>query len=301
MTDRVGTIRPGRFHLEQKDEKEVVGGWVEQKRKLGMFFWLAFSWIVLLIVAAVAVYFLPFKDPLEQDYGAIFAPLSSEHWLGCDMYGRDLFSRILHGASVSLRVACTSPFIGMVIGLMLGMAAGYFRGKLDSVVSIFIDSILAFPNIVLAIAVLFYAGPTMTNLILVISFYTIPQFTRIARANTILYAQREFVLAAHAQGASHFRILYRELFPNVFVPVAAFSLLIMSFTIVLEGGLSFLGVGLPPPTPTWGRMIADGIESLADDPKIVFIPSLFMFLTILSLNLMGDRLRAFTDVKASNV
>jgi len=90
------------------------------------------------------------------------------------------------------------------------------------------------------------------------------------------------------------------LFPNIFVPVAAFSLLIMSFTIVLEGGLSFLGVGLPPPTPTWGRMIADGIEGLADDPKIVFIPSLFMFLTILSLNLIGDRLRAFTDVKASN-
>jgi peptide/nickel transport system permease protein len=266
MTDRAETLRPVHSHLLQKGEKLEVSGWVEEKRKLGMFFWLAFSWIVLLIVAAVAVYFLPFKDPLEQN-----------------------------------RVACTSPFIGMAIGLTLGMAAGYFRGKLDSVVSIFIDSILAFPNIVLAIAVLFYAGPTMSNLILVISFYTIPQFTRIARANTILYAQREFVLAAHAQGASHLRILYRELFPNVFVPVAAFSLLIMSFTIVLEGGLSFLGVGLPPPTPTWGRMIADGIESLADDPKIVFIPSLFMFLTILSLNLMGDRLRAFTDVKASNV
>jgi peptide/nickel transport system permease protein len=237
---------------------------------------------------------------LEQNYDALYAPFSAEHWLGCDMYGRDLLSRILYGASVSLRVACTSPFIGMTIGLILGMMAGYFRGKIDSFVSIFIDSILAFPNIVLAIAVLFYAGATMTNLILVISFYTIPQFTRIARANTILYAQRDFVLAAHAQGASHFRILYRELFPNIFVPVAAFSLLIMSFTIVLEGGLSFLGVGLPPPTPTWGRMIADGIEGLADDPKIVFIPSLFMFLTILSLNLIGDRLRAFTDVKASN-
>ena len=301
MTDALETAKKDHVPLLQKDETAEVSEWVEEKRKLGIPFWLAFTWIAILLVAAISVHFLPVKDPLEQNYDLIYAPLSAESWLGGDLYGRDMFSRILHGAGVSLRVACTSPFIGMIIGLILGMMAGYFRGKIDSAVIIFVDSILAFPNIVLAIAVLFYAGATMTNLILVISFYTIPQFTRISRANTLLYAQREFVMAAHAQGASHFRILVRELFPNVIVPVAAFSLLIMSFTIVLEGGLSFLGVGLPPPTPTWGRMIADGIDVLAEDPRSVFIPSLFMFLTILSLNLMGDRLRSFTDVKASNV
>ena len=189
----------------------------------------------------------------------------------------------------------------MAIGLTLGMCAGYFRGKVDSGVSILIDSILAFPNIVLAIAVLFFAGPTIINLVLVIAFYTIPQFTRVARANTLLYAQREFVVAARAQGASHLRILLRELLPNVMVPVAAYSLLVMSFTIVLEGTLSFLGVGIPPPTPTWGRMISEGLDELSENPFISMYPSLFMFLTILSLNLMGDRLRTMTDVKASSL
>ena len=221
--------------------------------------------------------------------------------LGTDHLGRDMFSRLIHGAGISFRVAFTSPFIGMAIGLTLGMCAGYFRGKVDSGVSILIDSILAFPNIVLAIAVLFFAGPTIINLVLVIAFYTIPQFTRVARANTLLYAQREFVVAARAQGASHLRILLRELLPNVMVPVAAYSLLVMSFTIVLEGTLSFLGVGIPPPTPTWGRMISEGLDELSENPFISMYPSLFMFLTILSLNLMGDRLRTMTDVKASSL
>ena len=175
-----------------------------------------------------------------------------------------------------------------------------FHDAQSSAVSILIDSILAFPNIVLAIAILFYAGANIFNLVLVISFYTIPQFTRISRANTMLYAQREFVVAARAQGASHLRIILRELLPNVIVPVAAYSLLIMSFTIGLEGTLSFHGVGLPPPDPTWGQMISDGIEELEDDPFISFVPSFFMFMTILSLNLMGDRMRQFTDVKASS-
>ena len=266
-----------------------------------MIFWLATSWILLILAATISTNFLPFIDPLEQDYAAVNERWGAQYWVGTDHLGRDMFSRLIHGAGISFRVAFTSPFIGMAIGLTLGMCAGYFRGKVDSGVSILIDSILAFPNIVLAIAVLFFAGPTIINLVLVIAFYTIPQFTRVARANTLLYAQREFVIAARAQGASHLRILLRELLPNVMVPVAAYSLLVMSFTIVLEGTLSFLGVGIPPPTPTWGRMISEGLDELSENPFISMYPSLFMFLTILSLNLMGDRLRTMTDVKASSL
>ncbi len=273
---------------------------LKKERKFGVIFWLACSWIALCLVATISTNFITFPDPLSQDYGALSAPWTLEHLLGTDHLGRDLFSRIVFGAATSFKIAFTSPFIGMAIGLILGLSAGYFRGRVDSAVSIFIDSILAFPNIVLAIAILFYAGANIFNLVMVIAFYTIPQFTRISRANTMLYAQREFVVAARAQGASHLRILLRELLPNVIVPVAAYSLLIMSFTIALEGTLSFLGVGLPPPDPTWGQMISDGVEELEEDPFISMVPSFFMFMTILALNLMGDRLRQFTDVKASS-
>ena len=269
--------------------------------KLGTIFWLSFTWIFLISAAAAMIEFLPLQDPLEQHYDSLYSEISSRFLLGTDMFGRDMLSRVIHGSRISLSVAFSAPFMGMILGIILGMCAGYFRGKVDEIVSIFIDSILAFPNIVLAIAVLFYAGATLFNLILVIAFYTIPQFTRIARANTLQYAQREFVFAARVQGASHLRILVKELFPNVIIPVAAYSLLIMSYTVILEGGLSFLGVGLPPPTPTWGLMIAEGINELTEDPRITFVPSFFMFLTILSLNLMGDRLRSLADVKASNV
>jgi len=281
--------------------EEIVSARIEDQRRLGVIFWLATSWILLILAATISTNFLPFIDPLEQDYAAVNERWGAQYWVGTDHLGRDMFSRLIHGAGISFRVAFTSPFIGMAIGLTLGMCAGYFRGKVDSGVSILIDSILAFPNIVLAIAVLFFAGPTIINLVLVIAFYTIPQFTRVARANTLLYAQREFVIAARAQGASHLRILLRELLPNVMVPVAAYSLLVMSFTIVLEGTLSFLGVGIPPPTPTWGRMISEGLDELSENPFISMYPSLFMFLTILSLNLMGDRLRTMTDVKASSL
>jgi peptide/nickel transport system permease protein len=273
---------------------------VKKSRRLGLVFWLAVTWISACLVMTIATSFGVFLDPLNQDYNALSAPWSLMHPLGGDQLGRDIFSRIFFGAATSFKIAFTSPFIGMAIGLVLGLCAGYFRGRVDSAVSVLIDSILAFPNIVLAIAILFYAGANIINLVLVISFYTIPQFTRIARANTMLYSQREFVMAARAQGATHLRILVRELLPNVIVPLAAYSLLIMSFTIGLEGTLSFLGVGLPPPDPTWGQMISDGIEELEEDPYIAFIPSFFMFMTILSLNLMGDRLRQFTDIKSSS-
>ena len=272
---------------------------IDEQRRLGLVFWIAFTWIFGMLALTISTNFLPFQDWAEQDYDALSAPWNGAHWLGADHLGRDMFSRVIHGAAISFKIGFTSPFIGMAIGLVLGMCAGYFRGKVDSAVTILVDSILAFPNIILAIAILFFAGPTIPNLIGVIAFYTIPQFTRISRANTFLYAQREFVIAARAQGASHLRILVRELLPNVIIPVAAFSLLVMAFAIILEGTLSFLGVGIPPPTPTWGSMIAAGLEELEDDPFIAFVPSAFMFLTILSLNLMGDRLRSFTDVKAS--
>ena len=268
---------------------------------LGLAFWLALAWIVGLSLAAVLLDVLPLHDPLKQNYDALNADPSWRFWLGTDTFGRDLVSRALYGARVSLIVAIAAPSIGLVIGLVVGMSGGYFGGWVDFAVGIVTDTILAFPNIVLAIAVLFYAGASLPVLILVIAFYTIPRFVRVARGNTILFAKREFVLAAHAQGASHARILLRELLPNVLIPVLTYTLTVMSFAVILEGSLSFLGLGIPPPTPTWGRMVAEGIQDLSVDPKCSLVPSAFIFLTIFSLNLMADRLRARTEVKASNL
>ncbi len=300
MHAQSAVLRPIVHILQRFRQQSEVGNYVQRQNRLGVIFWMAAAFIAITSASALLADILPLQNPSVQSYQSINAPFSADHWFGTDYLGRDMFSRIIYGARVSFGVAFSAPLIGMVIGLSLGMSAGYFRGRIDSAVSILIDSILAFPNIVLAIGFLFFAGPTLINVILVISFYTVPHFTRISRANTILYAQREFVVAARAQGASSMRILMRELLPNVVIPVASYSLLVMSFTIVLEGTLSFLGVGIPPPTPTWGRTIAEGVEELAENPWISFMPSIFMFLTILSLNLMGDRLRQLADVKGSN-
>jgi peptide/nickel transport system permease protein len=212
-----------------------------------------------------------------------------------------MFSRLIHGAQVSLTIAYTAPLISLVLGVSFGLCAGYFRGKVDMVIGIFVDSILAFPNIIAIIAILYFLGPTLLNMILVLGFFGMVADLRVARANTILYSEREFVLASRAQGASNFRIMLKELLPNVIIPVLALAVIGMSRVIVIEGILSFLGVGLPPPNPTWGKMISEGYEDLDYAPHVTLIPALAMFFTILSFNLIGDRLRTFTNARTGQV
>jgi peptide/nickel transport system permease protein len=189
----------------------------------------------------------------------------------------------------------------MFIGLFLGIVAGYYRGKFESLVVGLMDIILAFPNIVLAMCILFFAGASLGNLIIVLSITSIPANTRIARASTLIYAKREFVLAARSQGASHLRILWREILPNIILPQMAYILSFMSIVIMIEGSLAFLGVGVPPPTPTLGGMIAQGFPDINTDPHITFLPALFLFLTVLSLNLIGDHLRSRFVVRESAI
>lgn len=268
--------------------------------RIGVLFWLAAAWVAFISFSALFADFLPLKSPLDTNLRSVYLPAFTEgHFLGTDGVGRDILSRGIHGARVSLSIAYTAPFIALALGLILGISAGYFRGRVDSAISIFVDSILAFPNIVAVMAFLFFFGASMTNMILVLGFFGIPGDTRVARANTILFSQREFVLAARAQGASHLRIMVRELLPNVIIPLISLVLFGMSIVIVIEGALAFLGVGIQPPTPTWGRMISDGFEEIGSSPHVTFVPAGFMFLTILSFNIIGDRLRALTDVKTS--
>jgi peptide/nickel transport system permease protein len=185
--------------------------------------------------------------------------------------------------------------IGVTIGGALGLLAGYFRGRFETWVVGSMDVLLAFPPLILALAVTAFLGQSIPNLTLILGVLGIPAFMRVARAATLTLARREFVVAAQALGASHARILLRELLPNVMLPLAAFFLLGVAVTIVAEGALSFLGLGVPPPISSWGSMIGEGRESLEVAPQLAFLPAIAMFLTVLSFNLVGDTLRALTD------
>lgn len=268
-------------------------------RRVGLVFWLSVGWMALITFGAIFAVFLPLADPLDGELSNKFMrPLDGGFLLGTDAIGRDMLSRMIYGGQVSLTIAYTAPVISLIFGVALGMSAGYFGGKTDTAVGIFVDSLLAFPNIVAVIAVLFFLGTNLLNMILVLGFFGMVSDVRVSRATTLQYREREFVTAARAQGASHLRILIRELLPNVIIPVLALMLFGMSRVIIIEGALAFLGVGLGPPLPSWGKMIADGFAELAFRPHVTFVPAAWMFLTILSLNLIGDRLRSLSDVRS---
>ncbi|HEU0158495.1 MAG TPA: ABC transporter permease, partial [Hyphomicrobiaceae bacterium] len=219
---------------------------------LGWLFGLALAWIAVIVIAAGLADLLPLPSPTDMDMLARREPPSLAHWLGTDRLGRDMLARLIHGARISLTVAILAPLIGLLIGGALGILAGYFRGGLETVVVGGVDVLLAFPPLVLALAVMAYLGQTLANLTYIIGVLSIPAFTRVARAATLSIAKREFILAARAMGATELRILLRELLPNVILPLAAFFLLAVAVTIVVEGALSFLGLGVPPPAPSWG-------------------------------------------------
>ncbi len=256
---------------------------------------LAGGWIALVAVLAIGAPWLPVQSPTYIDFLAKRAPPSAEHWLGTDNLGRDELARLIWGARISLTVGLLAPVIGVSIGGCLGMLAGYLRGRFETLVVGGVDVLLAFPPLVLALAVTAYLGQTVPNLILVLGVLGIPAFTRVARAATLALAQRDFVVAARALGATHARILLRELLPNVALPLLAYFLLGVAVTIVVEGALSFLGLGVPPPAPSWGIMIGEGRETLDITPRLAFMPCAVMFATVLAFNLVGDALRALTD------
>jgi peptide/nickel transport system permease protein len=274
---------------------EVAVSPVRRTRRLGLLFWAAIGWLAFVFLAAAFVGVLPLPSPTDMDMLERRAPASWMHWLGTDGLGRDELARLIYGARISLTVGLCAPIIGITIGGALGMLAGYFRGRFETVVVGSMDVLLAFPPLVFALAVTAYLGQSLLYLTCIIGVLGIPAFMRVARAATLTLARREFVIAAQALGATHARILLRELLPNVFLPLLAFFLLGVAVTIVVEGALSFLGLGVPPPISSWGSMIGEGRESLEVAPRLAFLPAITMFLTVLSFNLIGDTLRALTD------
>jgi peptide/nickel transport system permease protein len=270
-----------------------------RRRGLGPVFWIAVAWIAAVTLAGLLAGVLPLQDPNKMHLLARRAAPSLAYLLGTDVFGRDILSRLLHGAGNSLAIGILAPVLGTVVGGTLGMLAGYFGGRLSALIVAATDILLAFPPLVFALAVVAYAGVSLVNLILVLGLLTMPAVARVARAVTLAQRERDFVTAARALGASHTRILLREILPNLILPLSAFFLVLVAVIIVAEGILSFLGLGVPPPAPTWGSMIAEGRDYLDIAPHIAFIPSLAMFLTIFAFNIVGDRLRAVADPRAA--
>ncbi|MBI5255133.1 MAG: ABC transporter permease [Burkholderiales bacterium] len=252
---------------------------------------LPLAWLVLVLFIALAADRLPLPAPNHMDFAAAEQGPSRAHWLGADLDGRDMLSRLAHGARASLQVSLAGPAIGLVIGTLLGLLSACFGGPLRLAILVLLDAMLAFPTLVFALGLTVVLGPSIVNVTLALGVMSVPAFARIARANALPLLAREFVLAARSAGASEWYILAREILPNMVFPLLTYALTMMSVMVVAEGALSFLGVGVPPPTPSWGGMIAEGRESLERVPHVSLLPALVMFLTVLSLNLLGDGLR----------
>ena len=270
-----------------------------RRHGLGLVFWSAVLWIALVAALALLADLLPLADPARQALLARRAPPSLAHLLGTDALGRDILARIIYGARASLGIGFLAPILATLAGTSLGMLAGYFRGLFETLTMGAGDVLLAFPPLVLALAIVAYLGQSVPNVIAVLAILTVPAVTRVARAATLALRERDFVVAARALGAGHARILLREILPNLLAPLGAYFLLLVAITIVAEGILSFLGLGVPPPTPSWGGMIAEGRGSLDTAPHIAFLPAAAMFLTVLAFNLVGDGLRGLTDPRHS--
>lgn len=274
-----------------------------RRRGLGIGFWLCVVWLVVLVVSCFLAPWLPFVDepgspgflnPSEAGPGA-------DHWFGTNRNGDDVFSQVVWGGRVSLMVGVSVVLIGMATGGVIGMAAGYFRGTFDRVVSASTDIMLAFPGIVLALAMIsvFSAGegatvkPSLPVVIGSLSILSVAPLARITRGVTLAVAEREFVTAARTLGARHRRILGREILPNVLPVMAVFSLTVIAVVLVAEGALAFLGLSVTAPAPTWGKLILAGreLEVLRNSTHVAFFPAGVLSLTVLALNYIGDVLQ----------
>jgi peptide/nickel transport system permease protein len=275
-------------------------------RKLGVIGWFSILWLAGITLAAILAPWLPLPDP-DRSYLEIvrIGPIQPGHFLGGDGQGRDMLSRVIWGARASLGISVSAVTIGFLVGGLFGLAAGYFRGAVDAVLTTFFNVLLSIPALVLAlalVAVFASAGDDASNgrktgvLIAALAIVTVPLIGRIARASTLAWSEREFVKAAEVLGAGHLRIMLREVLPNVLPAMVSIALLGIAVAIVAEGSLALLGVGLTE-VPSWGNLIAFGRTDLARAPHIVGIPSVAIFLTVLALNYLGDVVRARFDVR----
>ncbi|MGQ9645884.1 MAG: ABC transporter permease [Thermodesulfobacteriota bacterium] len=246
------------------------------------------------LIALLAPVLAPYP-PNEGDLTKRLKPPCKEHLLGTDSLGRDQLSRVIYGARISLQIQVVAVAIALLIGTLLGMVGGYYGGKLDNVLMRMMDVLLAFPGIFLAISIIAVLGPGLTNLMLAAGIYSVPQFARIVRGSVISLKEKEFVEAARAVGENDLNILIRYLLPNSMAPIIVQTTLRMATVLLTASGLSFLGLGVQPPTPEWGAMLSNARAYLITAPHVATVPGLAIMLVVMGFNLFGDGLRDSLD------
>jgi len=274
-------------------------------RRLGLGFWLPMGWMIVIVGVALLAPVLPLKDPTDyfiRPGERPPYPPSADHWFGTDQDARDMFSRIVSGARVSLAVGFMSVTMSFIVGGTLGMVAGLVRGWFDRLVSFLFLALLSFPTLVLVILIIALIDRSVLTISVTLAIGGIAPVGRLARAATLSFAEREFVIAARTLGARNTRILFRELLPNVVIPMGALVLLGVAAAILAEGGLAFLGLSIEK-GETWGKLIRNGAGSrvLRDSPWVAFGPITVMFLTLASINYIGDYLRDFFNVRETGL
>ncbi len=249
-----------------------------------------------LLVALLAPWLAPF-DPIHQDISIGDLPPGPVHILGTDSYGRDVLSRIIMGTRVSLTIALSAVGIAMVIGSLVGVTAGYKGGIIDTITIRIIDMLMTFPTIILGLMVLAILGSGMFNLTVAITVAILPRFARVARGSAIAMRERDYIQAARALGMSDFRIIFVHILPNIANEILVVGTLWMATAILQEANLSFIGLGVRPPTPSWGGMIRDGVNQLLNLPWLSIAPGVAIFIVVLAFNMIGDGLRDVMDPK----
>ncbi|PRO40043.1 ABC transporter permease [Bacillus sp. LLTC93] len=259
---------------------------------------------VIVFLFLILAIFAPLIAPYginEQSLGERFSAPSAAHWFGTDDFGRDIFSRVVHGARISLWVGFFSVLGSVILGTLLGLMAGYGGRVLDAVISRLFDILLAFPSILLAIAIVSILGPSLQNALIAIAIINVPTFGRLVRSKVLSIKQEEYVLAAKAVGMSQRRIVLRHILPNSMVPVIVQATLAIGTAIIEAAALGFLGLGAQAPSPEWGKMLADARPYLVQAPWTLFFPGIAIMLTVLGFNLMGDGLRDTLDPKMKKI
>jgi ABC-type dipeptide/oligopeptide/nickel transport system permease subunit len=236
-------------------------------------------------------------NPLEQNYARTMEGPSAEHWLGTDSFGRDMLSRIIHGARIALIVGILAVLLAMLIGVTLGLISGYYGGRIDVIIMRCMDGLFAFPILILAIALMAVMGFGVRNVIIAVAVVSIAPFARVTRGDVLAVREEPYIEAARLAGISNTAIIFRHVLPNVLAPIIVQGALRVSAAIITESGLSFLGLGPPPPTPVWGSMIAEGRNFIVMAPHISTFPGIALMLTVVGLNLFGDGLRDTLDPK----
>jgi peptide/nickel transport system permease protein len=255
--------------------------------------------VVLFLVFALLAPWIAPQDPARIDLPARLSPPSPSHLLGTDELGRDILSRVIWGSRISMLVGSCVVLVSLLLGMIIGSIAGYYGGRIDRFVNIVVmNAFMSFPGILLAIAFVAFRGPGVFNLVLALSLGGWVGYARLVRGQVLAAREREYVEAARALGASDLRIIWRHILPNIVQPVIVQAAIGMAAAILAEGTMSFLGLGVPPPTASWGSMLNDGRAHLFDAPHLVLFPALAVMLAVLSFNFIGDALRDFLDPRS---